>query len=145
MGTHLPGDILSDGWPELNDLLLEIVRDCIDRKVVRASNEHSSSKHIPSELKDRLLELLRTRHTLDAKNTRQFSCACAMNPQWIHPDTGKVDDEISGILNVYWWDISEIDANGHSTDSEETLLEAERYFRWDFWENNGELHLAGSY
>ena len=145
MGTHLPGDILSDDWPELNDLLLEIVRDCIDRKVVRTSHEHSSDKHIPSRLKFRLLKLLRTRHTLDAKNIRQFSCGCAMDPPEMQGN-----EEITGILSVYWWDISEIDTNGHYTDSEEfqetgTLAEAERNFQWDFIEENGELNLAGSY
>ena len=142
MGTHLPGDILSDDWPELNDLLIEIVRDCIDRNVVRAPHEHSSDKHIPSELKGRLLELLRTRISLE--NARQFSCGCSMDA----PDPRS--NEVMGILSVYWWDISEIDTKGPFMDSEEfqkfgTNVEAERGFKWDFIEENGELHLAGSY
>ena len=140
----LPGDELSDDWSELNDLLIEIVRDCIDRNVVRAPHEHFSDKHIPSELKGRLLTLLRTRISLTSENTGQFSCVCSMDP----PDSRF--NEVEGILCVYWWDISEIDTKGPFMDSEEfqefgTNGEAERGFKWDFREENGELHLAGSY
>ena len=135
MGNLLPGDVLSDDWPELNDLLIEIVRDCIDRNVVRAPHEHSSDKHIPSELKGRLLELLRTQISLE--NTRQFSCVCSMDA----PDPRF--NEVMGNLSVYWWDISDMDSEEFQKFG--TNVEAERGFKWDFREENGELHLAGSY
>ena len=156
MGNFLPGDILSDDSPELNDLLLEIVRDCIDNNVVRGPHEDIFSYPVKGAVKlDKLRGLVLAVHFGEevhgpdgnhalGRNIGQFSCCCSMDP----PDPRF--NEVEGILSVYWWDISEIDTKEPFMDSEEfqefgTNVEAETEYRWGFRVENGELHLAGTH